>query len=69
MLVPILFKYVVYGTSKMLSEQFMSGCPHFHHGWRAFEGFDFVGEAAHVGVGRAFGLSPNGDVRKFSCSP
>ena len=32
----------------MLPEQLVGDCANLHHRWGAFEGFDFVGEAADV---------------------
>ena len=47
----------------MLPEQLVGDCANLHHGRGTFEGFDFVGEAEDVVVGRAFGLSPVGPFR------
>ena len=40
----------------MLPEQLVGDCANLHHRWGAFEGFNFVGDAADVCVGGAFGL-------------
>ena len=53
---------------QILGKYLFCQCPHLCHGWGAFEGFDFVGEAADVGVGRAFGLFRNGGAKKFPCN-
>ena len=42
----------------MLPEQLIGDCANLHHRWWTFEGFDFVGEAADVCIGGAFGVYP-----------
>ena len=55
-LLPIRLQKLKYRSSCISAKHRYGPCPHFGHGRGAFEGFDFVGEAAHVGIGRAFGL-------------
>ena len=45
-LVPVRFEKFKYRPSQILGKYLFCQQSHFGHGWRAFEGFDFVGEAA-----------------------
>ena len=67
-LLPIRLQKLKYRSSCISTKHLYGQIPYFGHSWRAFEGFDFVGEAADVGIGRAFGLFRNKDVKKFPCS-
>ena len=68
-LLPVRLQKLKYGPSCISAKHLYGPCPHFHHGWRAFEGFDFVGEAEDVVVGRFSPLQSGsaGNPSSFQC--
>ena len=52
-LLPVRLQKLKYGPSCISAKYLYGQIPHLGHGRRAFEGFDFVGEAEDVVVGRA----------------